>query len=1358
MGFFTVGNLLTLGIALLFLVLFRYLDKNNRHMKGLRDYSDILKKDLASFMEEHERAIKDYGISLNVERESAKELMKRLLVTEEELAEKAATMARIDSQIKSYESSLVELDRMTSRVQENMNRIREESAFVESTGKRLNEAKNRLDELRKELGALESKFEQKNTEALEKSVDSLLSGVKTTVAELSASAETIERQVNDHRHEIDKIEDKRATDMARDLEHINHILKTAVEQAGERAGKIEEAALANLKEQAEDRIRRLKTAEEERLKGYQESAKARVAETQVLLKKFQEEWEAERTAWENKDNALRDQREKDIQELNAALEDSQLRLNASLADSEKRLSDSFEDSESRLNAAKANFETQMREFAERTDKMIFSQEAMLLKTAEEMRQKSLEMTGDRLEEYGEKWQAERAVWEDKDMALRDQRAKDMQEFNAAFEDSEKRLDAVKADIEAQMQELSARASQMVSSQEAMLFKTAEEMRQKSLEMTGARLEEYGEKWQAERAAWENKDKALRDQRTKDMQELSAALEDSEKRLDAAKADIETQMLELSARASQMVSSQEAMLFKAAEEMRQKSLEMTGARLEEYSGKWQAERAAWENKDISLRDQRAKDMQELSAALEDAEKRLNATLEDSEKRLNAALENSEKHLSASLEDSEKRLNAALEDSEKHLNVSLGDSEKRLNVALESSEKHLNASLEDSEKRLNAAKALFENQMQELSVKASQTVSSQEAMLVKSAEDMKHKALEITETKLEEYRHAQEGEFRRLETLADDSRRLDAELRRSMQEVINRAQEDFSRYEQESANIRKAEFDKFSAAAVSLRKELAEIEKELETLRSAAHDNVSGELKSFEDSFFADLSKRSGEIDQRLMDWQDGLETRLSRMGEEAETGRRELERGITEEMRKHLAAQDARLVSSLERLKEETSAFGERIQGEMNAADESVTSLKEQLADNFEEARKDAEVFIKAEIGKHSLAAAETIKQYQRELDGKLREMTDYIQTRNSEISLLIDASRADLAEAKDGIAGKVRELDNSIEDARRRVRDLTAETDTRIASVRSSVEDTERHIREAVDQTKLIDRAEALRLDLARRIEDLKSDMDRLDQRKAEAAQLENDFVKIKRLEDDVNAKMTRFLSERRKIETMEADFNRLLKISGAVEEKLTQVTTTNDSLQGMELQLRRLEEALGTTEEKFQRIDRKNQILDNTNDGIDRNFRVLQESEKLSARIGGDLERYAEDLSSIKTSIEKLSGESEKARQAVDKIEVLDELLEEIEGRIKSMQGARQSVAGLETRLEELNRQAQTQARAIDGLMKGKKSATLPDLGPGAPPMQKKENVISLAKQGWKVDEIAKAMKISRGEVELILEMTPLD
>ena len=986
MEFFTVGNLLTLGIVLLILFLYRQMDRNSRNLKILREYSEKIKKELGSFVEEQEKAVRDYSVSLNVERDSAKELMKHLQFTAEELAEKAATVVRIDNHIKSYENSMADLDRMTGRVQENMNRIRDESAFVESAGKRLTEAKDRLAEMEKELGNLETRFERENAESLEKTAEAVIASVKSAVSDLSAAAETIENQVEEHRQEINKIEEDRAANMARDMEYIDNVLKNAVEQAGRRADKMEETALVSLKEQAEDRIRRLKTAEEERLRVYQESAKARVAEIQNQIKGFREEWRAERSGWEAKDRTIRDERRKDIQELNA----------------------------------------------------FFS--------------------------------------------------------------------------------------------------------------------------------------------------------------------------------------------------------------------------------------------------------------------------------------------------------------------------------ESEKRISAAQGVMENRMEELSARTEGMVSSQEALLLKAAEEMKQKALEVTGAKLEEYRRAQDAEFRRLETLTDDSRKLDAELRRTMQEVIDRVREDFSIYERESAAAQKSEADRFTAAAGALKEEMAGVENELAALKTSAYENVSEKLKVFEDDFLSDLSRRSGDIDQRFLEWQENLETRLFRMGEEAESGRRELERSLTEEMRKTLSDQDERLVSVLEHLKAETGAFEEGIRGQMNVADESVVSLKERLERDIEEAKEEAELYIKSEIGKSSMAAAETIKQYQRELEGKFREMSDYIQTRNTEISALVDTSRADLDEARNGLTGKIRELDENIEDARRRLRDLSAETDTRIGSVRSSVEDAERHIREAVDQTKLIDKADELRLEMERRIEDLKGDIDRLDQRRAEAFQLENDFVKIRRLEDDVNAKMTRFLSEKRRIETMETDFNRLLQISRAVEEKLTQVTASDDTLQGVQLQIRKLEEALASTEEKYQRIERKGQILDNTNDGIDKNFKVLQESEKISAKIGGDLGRYAEDLESMKGSIEKLAGESEKARDAADKIEVLDNLIEEIEGRISSMQRARQWIAEAETRFEKLNRDAQTQARAIDSLVKGKKSGPPVELGDGAPPPQKKENILALARQGWTVDEIAKALKISRGEVELTLEMAPRD
>ena len=955
MGFFTVGNLITLGIVLLILILFRHMDRNNRNLKLLRDYSDKLKKELSSYMEEQEKAVKDYGVSLNVERESAKELMKRLQMTDEELAEKAAAVERLDAQIASCEKSVSELDRMTGRVQENMNRVREESAFVENAGKRVFEAKSRVEELEKQLGSLEERFRNENSASLEKTAEAVVLSVKSTVSDLDAAAQDIGFRVENHRKEIAKIEEVRAVNMARDLDRVDKILSKAVEQAAGRADKMEEAALVHLKEKAEDRMQKLKNAEEEKLRSYQESAKERVAEVQNLARSIREEWRVEKSDLEAKDKVYREDRERKI-----------LELNTRFVDAEKHISENM---------------------------------GMLAK---------------------------------------------------------------------RMEDLAARAEGLVSSQEALLLRAAEEMKQKALEATGA-------------------------------------------------------------------------------------------------------------------------------------------------------------------------------------------------------------------------------------------------------------------KLEEYRHVQNHEFKRLEALADDSRKLDTELRRNMDEVVARVREDLSRYEQESENKRRDEAQKFSMATSDLRMEVDEVGKNLQILKQTAYDNVSDKMKIFEDEFFADLAKRSGDIDKRLSDWQEEIETRFSDIKEGAEKSRMELERSLAEELRKKLSSQDDRIILELERLKAEAGAFEEGIRSQMSAAGDSVALFKERLDRSFEDAKEEADIFIKSEISKHSIETAENVKKYQRELD-----------------------------EARSGFAVKIREIEDSVEDSRNRVRELLSETDSRIVLVRASVEDTERHIREAVDQTKLIDRAEALKLDVERSIEDLKGDMDRIDQRRTEAIQLENEFTKIRRLGDDVNAKMTRYISEEHRIKTIEENLNRTLQVSRAVEDKLNQVTNSDDVLQGVQLQIRKLEESLGRTEEKYQRMEKKNQVLDNTNDGIDRNFKVLQDSEKISEKIGAELDRYASDLDTIKISIVKLADESEKARAAADRIDVLDEALEQIEERIKSMQRARQWIAEAETRLEELNRQALIQARAIEGMLKGKKPIVIEPGGEGAPSIQKRENIINLILQGWRDEEIAKAMKCSIGEVQLVRETVP--
>ena len=700
--------------------------------------------------------------------------------------------------------------------------------------------------------------------------------------------------------------------------------------------------------------------------------------------------------------------------------------------------------------------------------------------------------------------------------------------------------------------------------------------------------------------------------------------------------------------------------------------------------------------------------------------------------------------------------------------------------------LETAFDDQKKNISVQTAAVEKGLMDLRLHMDNSISELETQLTLAAEKAQGKALEAADQRLEEYRAAQLLQYRQLETLADDTTRLDMELRNYMRETEDRVRQDFALYERESAQQRGAVTAEFTAAVQILKDEMEKTEKGLAALKGQAYENVSEKLKLFEDDFLQDLSKRSGDIDRYLEEWQAEMGVKLENLADESAAERRSVEMLFAEQLKHRLQEQHDRFIVDLERLKAETGAFEEGIREQMGQADQSLTAFKEQLDRDLKEARGIAETSAKMEIGRYGLSVAETLKQHQRELEGALKGLSDLVDERNREITELLEGSRRETEEWQYKFSAQLRDADNTVDEARRRARELAAESDERLAAIRTSIEEireeaalhrtelfahsdeqaraldgavkeAERHLKEFINQTKLFDKANELKIELEHRIEDMEADMASLDQRRSEAADLEAQFIKIKRLEENISSRMTQFLSEKRRIELMEADFARILQTSQAVDEKLAQISASDDSLQTIQIQLRQLRDAMADAEEKYQRIEKKNQTLEATNDGIDRNFKILQETEALAQRLNEDLGRFSGELESIRVSIEALSRDNEKALEASEKISTLDTSLNEIEKRIGDMQVAREWLARTETRLDDLNHQAQEQLKLMGSLLKEEQAKGRPK-EKGAPPPATRENVIRLHRQGWSVDEIARSLKLSKGEVELILELGMAD
>ena len=108
---------------------------------------------------------------------------------------------------------------------------------------------------------------------------------------------------------------------------------------------------------------------------------------------------------------------------------------------------------------------------------------------------------------------------------------------------------------------------------------------------------------------------------------------------------------------------------------------------------------------------------------------------------------------------------------------------------------------------------------------------------------------------------------------------------------------------------------------------------------------------------------------------------------------------------------------------------------------------------------------------------------------------------------------------------------------------------------------------------------------------------------------------------------------------------------------------------------------------------------------------------------------------------------------EAVDKITSLESVLSETEERVQQIQSSREGIARTETRLvkmaEDIDRQMDLLARLTkEDLAKNPKTPE------NRLSRHDRETIVALKRQGWNVTEIASRMKISGGEVELVLEL----
>ncbi|MDR0540251.1 MAG: hypothetical protein LBG74_07100, partial [Spirochaetaceae bacterium] len=383
---FSPGNFITLLIVLFSFILLRWLDRRNRNLARAREYGEQfktkIKEELSDYAASLRRDIKDYGLDLGVHTNAAKALKSNIDAGLTALREREQQIESINEHLQNYTALLKELDSQSARVQENLLRVEQESAFVDDVNLKINVVKKNIQNLEGSIAAMRERIEnnvsdtvEKAAASIEKNAAAILEPVRYSVNELEISAKMAERQVAEHREIIEKnIQEQCAKIEKAGAEHeekaasgmraITALLNNVAEKARERSGIIENDIYQKIVHETEEHASSVKKELSRKIDDMLSESNVKILD---ISKYIQDETEKLRAESNNKIASLSDYIENETNTLQSTAEnlhDGQEELKRRWDTQMNALNELLSNEAAQLNGEKERIENEIARLAE----------------------------------------------------------------------------------------------------------------------------------------------------------------------------------------------------------------------------------------------------------------------------------------------------------------------------------------------------------------------------------------------------------------------------------------------------------------------------------------------------------------------------------------------------------------------------------------------------------------------------------------------------------------------------------------------------------------------------------------------------------------------------------------------------------------------------------------------------------------------------------------------------------------------------------------------------------------------------------------------------------------------------------
>nr|HPO48990.1 hypothetical protein [Spirochaetota bacterium] len=306
----------------------------------------------------------------------------------------------------------------------------------------------------------------------------------------------------------------------------------------------------------------------------------------------------------------------------------------------------------------------------------------------------------------------------------------------------------------------------------------------------------------------------------------------------------------------------------------------------------------------------------------------------------------------------------------------------------------------------------------------------------------------------------------------------------------------------------------------------------------------------------------------------------------------------------------------------------------------------------------------------------------------------------------------------------------------------------------------EETVKNVEKQASIFDKANSLKDKLNSDIKTLKDEIANIKASREEIIEVERKMVDIKNIFAKTEEKSTLIIADRKKIDNISSVVSELKQVTANVEEKIENVksakvmlTNIEDKIELVNKKFADLGEYLnllgGKENEVRQSLEYAESLKGKTED-LNQKFDVLNKKfddlDFKKSTFEKSLKNFEKDASVITKSEAKIG-------DVMDKFNQMDSLIDDLEERTESINRIREWLVRAETQIENMNYETDKRIRLLESLIsKTGESPIITERMKSE--TSKKETVLLLQSQGWTIDDIAKTLGLSLGEVDFILDM----